>query len=345
MLGLDPPDHTRLRSLVAKAFTPKTIEALRPAHPTPHRRPARAARRRRRRDARARPQAADHRDRRDARRAAGGSRRAAAADQGRDQIARHVRGRPRRVQPRSTRRRATSTTTSGASSPTSERTPPTTCSPISSMPRKQGDKLTEAELLSTIMLLFVAGYETTTNLIGNGLRAFLLLPRSAPSPARRPLAREVRRRGDPPLRQPGAGSPVAPCSQTGSRSRACRSRRASSCSRCSARPTATRARYDDPDVFDIGRSGPAPISFSAGIHFCLGAALARAEGQIVFEPLVERYAPSSPHGRTTTRRGIATTSSCAASRACRCASSPDVARATVRAVLARAGRGRRGRCR
>src|SRR2546423_365846 len=39
-----------------------------------------------------------------------------------------------------------------------------------------GDMLSEAELLATIMLLFVAGYETTTNLIGNGLRAFLQFP-------------------------------------------------------------------------------------------------------------------------------------------------------------------------
>src|SRR5262249_18369415 len=39
-----------------------------------------------------------------------------------------------------------------------------------------GDRLTESELIATIILLFVAGYETTTNLIGNGLRALLLHP-------------------------------------------------------------------------------------------------------------------------------------------------------------------------
>src|SRR3954467_9218093 len=41
---------------------------------------------------------------------------------------------------------------------------------------EEGDKLTERELIATVILLFVAGYETTTNLIGNGVRAFLLDP-------------------------------------------------------------------------------------------------------------------------------------------------------------------------
>src|SRR5205823_3903173 len=41
---------------------------------------------------------------------------------------------------------------------------------------EEGDKLTERELIATVILLFVAGYETTTNLIGNGTRALLLYP-------------------------------------------------------------------------------------------------------------------------------------------------------------------------
>jgi len=63
--------------------------------------------------------------------------------------------------------------------------------------------------------------------------------------------------------------------------------------------------FDDPDVFDIGREGAAPISFSAGIHYCLGAALARAEGQVVFESLVNRYRtiePAWPHDDPPTYR-------------------------------------------
>ena len=52
--------------------------------------------------------------------------------------------------------------------------------------------------------------------------------------------------------------------------------------------------YDRPDDFDVNRTGPAPLSFSAGIHYCLGAALARAEGQIVFDSLLDRYSTIEP---------------------------------------------------
>ena len=46
--------------------------------------------------------------------------------------------------------------------------------------------------------------------------------------------------------------------------------------------------------FDIGRDAQAPMSFGAGIHYCLGAALARTEGHIVFERLLARYPNIEP---------------------------------------------------
>ena len=52
--------------------------------------------------------------------------------------------------------------------------------------------------------------------------------------------------------------------------------------------------FDDPDRFDVGREGQAPMSFGAGIHFCLGAALARAEGQVVFDRLLDRFPVIEP---------------------------------------------------
>ena len=52
--------------------------------------------------------------------------------------------------------------------------------------------------------------------------------------------------------------------------------------------------FDEPDRFDVGRVGPAPMSFGAGIHFCLGAALARAEGHVVFDRLLERFPVIEP---------------------------------------------------
>src|SRR5205823_9957626 len=52
--------------------------------------------------------------------------------------------------------------------------------------------------------------------------------------------------------------------------------------------------YENPDTFDITRGGAPPLSFSSGIHYCLGAALARAEGQIVFDSLLNRYTSIEP---------------------------------------------------
>jgi cytochrome P450 len=158
---------------------------------------------------------------------------------------------------------------------------------------EEGDKLTEAELLSTVMLLFVAGYETTTNLIGNGLRAFLLFPaqlqRLRDDRSLLKTAIEEILRYDSPVQLTGrvvlddgvevAGTPVAKGQEL--------------ITLLGAANRDPRA-YQDPDTFDIGRSGPAPISFSAGIHYCLGAALARAEGQIVFDALVSRFATITP---------------------------------------------------
>jgi cytochrome P450 len=158
---------------------------------------------------------------------------------------------------------------------------------------EDGDKLTEAELLSTIMLLFVAGYETTTNLIGNGLRAFLLFPeqlqRLRDDRSLLKTAVEEVLRYDSPVQLTGravldddvevAGTPVA------------RGQQLITLLGAANRDPRT---YHDPDTFDIGREGPAPISFSAGIHYCLGAALARAEGQTVFDALLNRYSTIEP---------------------------------------------------
>jgi cytochrome P450 len=52
--------------------------------------------------------------------------------------------------------------------------------------------------------------------------------------------------------------------------------------------------FDDPDRFDVGRVGQAPMSFGGGIHYCLGAALARAEGAVVFDRLLDRFPVIEP---------------------------------------------------
>jgi len=158
---------------------------------------------------------------------------------------------------------------------------------------EEGDKLTEAELLSTVMLLFVAGYETTTNLIGNGLRAFLLFPaqlqRLRDDRSMLKTAIEEILRYDSPVQLTGRTVLVDGAEVAGTR--VAKGQELITLLGAANRDPRT---YDDPDAFDIGREGPAPISFSAGIHYCLGAALARAEGQIVFDALVSRYRTIAP---------------------------------------------------
>jgi cytochrome P450 len=161
---------------------------------------------------------------------------------------------------------------------------------------EEGDKLTAAELVSTVILLFVAGYETTTNLIGNGLRALLLHPdqlaalRADRANLLKPAIEEILRY-DSPVQATSRtaledglevdGTPIAKGTEIltilGGANRD------------------PRTYGDTAEAFDISRPNPAPpISFSAGIHYCLGAALARAEGHIVFDRLLDRFPTIEP---------------------------------------------------
>ena len=70
-------------------------------------------------------------------------------------------------------------------------------------------------------------------------------------------------------------------------------------------------RYPDPDRFDVGRTGQQHLSFAAGIHYCLGAPLARLEGEIVFDRLLDRFAtidadPTPKWRPSLTLRGLET---------------------------------------
>lgn len=153
---------------------------------------------------------------------------------------------------------------------------------------EDGDRLTETELVSTATLLFGAGFETTTNLIGNGLLALLRHPdqlawlRADPA-GRSKSAVEELLRFDSPVQLDGrdafedlviGGEPMAAgdtvITLLGSANR-------------------DPARFTDPDRLDLSRDEGPPLSFGSGIHYCLGAALARAEGQVVLERLLARF--------------------------------------------------------
>jgi cytochrome P450 len=158
----------------------------------------------------------------------------------------------------------------------------------------QGDTLSEAELVATAILLFGAGFETTANLIGNGLLALLRHPdqlarlRADPG-LLRPAVEEILR-WDSPVQVDGRmalaaadvhGEPVEEgtfvVTMLGAANR-------------------DPARFDAPDRFDVARDEGPPLSFGSGIHYCLGQALARVEGQVVFGRLLERYAAAELAG-------------------------------------------------
>ena len=151
----------------------------------------------------------------------------------------------------------------------------------------EGEQLSERETLNMLRLLLSAGTETTANLIGNGILALLRNPdqlqRLRDDPGLIPTAVEELLRFDSPV-QADFRRVVADCEVNGF-------------------PLRKRdnivlllgAANRDPDVFvnpdglDIDRRQGRHLSFGGGIHHCLGAPLARLEGRIVLELLLDRF--------------------------------------------------------
>lgn len=164
------------------------------------------------------------------------------------------------------------------------------------------DTLDDDECVGTAILLFAAGFETTTNLIGNGLAALLDHPeqfdllRSHPDLASNAVEEFLR--FDAPVQTNGrtaleattiAGVDLIPGTVV-----------------LTLLGAANRdpERHSEPDLLDLERSDPAPISFGAGIHFCLGAPLARMEGRELFPRLVRRFPNLTPAGNPVWRKGL-----------------------------------------
>ncbi len=151
----------------------------------------------------------------------------------------------------------------------------------------KGDQLSENELISTAILLFAAGFETTTHLLGNGLLALLRHPDQL---TRLRADRSLVRRAVEELLR--FDSPVQIAIRTTYEDLSIAGHRIESGSLVVALLGAANrdpARFADPERFDVGRDEGAPMSFGGGIHFCLGAALARLEGQIVLDRLLDRF--------------------------------------------------------
>jgi cytochrome P450 len=151
-----------------------------------------------------------------------------------------------------------------------------------------GSALSDDELLGNLILLFVAGHETTTNLIGNGVLTLLRHPDQL-----------ARLRADPALvvgaveemlRYEGsvnflARHPTAPY-RIGEVTVQPEETIFFLLGAANRDPTA----FPDPDRFDIARMPNHQLGFGAGIHHCIGAPLARLEGQIAIDRLLARFA-------------------------------------------------------
>ena len=153
---------------------------------------------------------------------------------------------------------------------------------------EQGQILSEDEMLATAMLLLVAGNETTTNLIGNGTLALLRNPDQMRTlrddPSLIPTAVEELLRYDGPVQGTGRVA-TEPMEIDG---RAIEPGQAVLCMLAAA--NRDPAQFGRPDELNLRRHPNEHLAFGDGIHFCLGAPLARAEGQIAFQAMLERLA-------------------------------------------------------
>ena len=150
-----------------------------------------------------------------------------------------------------------------------------------------GERLSEREMLNMLRLLLVAGNETTTNLIGNGVLALLRNPeqlrRLRDDPGLIPSAVEELLRFDAPV-QADFRRVREDCEVNGFPMRR-RDNIAVLLGAANRDPDV----FKDPDRLDVGRRDGAHLSLGRGIHHCLGAPLARLEGRIVIEMLLERF--------------------------------------------------------
>lgn len=154
--------------------------------------------------------------------------------------------------------------------------------------RDEGDRLSEDELMSLAFLILFAGYENTVQLIGNAILGLLTHPDQLgalrANPERFPNAvEEFARHEGPallairrfPVEDVTIGAVTVPAGETVLLSLAAANR--------------DPARFPDPERLDLGRDASGHLALGRGIHYCVGAPLARLETEIAVSALLERF--------------------------------------------------------
>ena len=150
----------------------------------------------------------------------------------------------------------------------------------------EGDRLSQAELFGICSFLLEAGHETTTGLIGNGLLAMLRNPdqlrKLRANPALIGTAVEECLRYDGPIQR------ISRVVKADFELRGKRLRKGQRIGAMQGAANRDPDQFTDPDRFDINRRNNRHVAFGYGVHHCLGAPLARIEGQIAFLTLLRR---------------------------------------------------------